>query len=54
VKWKVDNASILKVMDIKAEKLIPSLENAMNKCIEKRNHAVKLFTPALGLSLNIK
>lgn len=42
VNWKVDDASILRVMDLKAKKMIPSLEKAVSKCIETKNEAVKL------------
>jgi len=42
VNWGIDNASIILVMDLKAEKLVPHLEKALNKCILAKKRSVKV------------
>jgi hypothetical protein len=42
VNWKVDDASIITLMDIKSKKLMPSLEVALNACLNKKKKAFKV------------
>jgi hypothetical protein len=42
VNWKVDDASIISLMDIKAKKLMPSLEKALKRCLLNKKKKVQI------------
>ena len=42
VNWKVDDASIITLMDIKSKKLMPSLEVALNTCLNKKSKGLEI------------
>jgi hypothetical protein len=42
VNWKVDDASIISLMDIKAKKLMPSLEKALKICLLNKKKKVQI------------
>jgi hypothetical protein len=42
VNWKVDDASIISLMDIKANKLMPSLEKSLKRCLLNKKNKVQI------------